>query len=218
MGRKASIVSVNLAEIHGLSNAFEVPDGNNICCDDAFEFRPVTCFEVGKVIMDMPNNKAQGYDKVPISVIKDCVPHLIPIITHIINRSFAWSVFPHAWKKAEVVPHLKEGDHEMPKNNRPKVIEKLALQQYTNYLLEKNCLTSQQSGNKRYHSTETLGLLVADHLFKAIEKKITAMVLIDLSKAFDSICHSTLLAKLKMLGTSPNALIWFGGYLTNREQ
>ena len=125
------------------------------------------------------------------------------------------------------MPHLKEGDHEMPENNRPvsllpvlsKVIEKLALQQYTNYLLEKNCLTSQQSGNKRYHSTETLGLPVADHLFKAIDKKkITAMVLIDLSKAFDSICHFTLLEKLKMLGTSPNALIWFKSYLANREQ
>ena len=130
-------------------------------------------------------------------------------------------------KKAEVVPHLKVGDHEMPENNRlvlllpvvSKAIEKLALQGYTNYLLEKNCLTGQQSGNKRYHSTETLGLLVADHLFKAIdEKKITTMVLIDLSKVFDSICHFTLLEKLKMLGTSPNALIWFKSYLTNREQ
>ena len=50
------------------------------------------------------------------------------------------------------------------------------------------------------------------------EKKITAMVLIDLNKAFDSICHFTLLEKLKMLGTSPNALIWFKSYLTNREQ
>ena len=119
VGRKASIASVNSAEIHGLSSAFEVPDGNNISCDDAFEFRPVTCLEVGKVIMDMPNNKAPGYGKVPISVIKDCAPHLIPIITRIINQSFASSVFPHAWKKAEVVPHLKEGDDEMPKNNRP---------------------------------------------------------------------------------------------------
>ena len=227
VGKKASIASVNLAEIHGLSSVFEVPDGNNIFCDDAFEFRPVTCLEVGKVIMDMPNNKAPWYDKVSFSVIKDYAPHLIPIITRIINQSFASSVFPHAWKKAEDVPHLKEGDHEMSENNRPvsllsalsKVIEKLALQQYTNYLLEKNCLTGQQSGNKRYHSTETLGLLVADHLFKAIdEKKITAMVLIDLSKAFDSICHFTLLEKLRMLGTSPNALIWFKSYLTNREQ
>ena len=96
VGRKASIASVNLAEIHGSSSAFEVPDGNNISWDDAFEFRPVTCLEVGKVIMDMPNNKAPGYDKVSISVIKDCAPHLIPIITCIINQSFASSVFPHA--------------------------------------------------------------------------------------------------------------------------
>ena len=215
VGRKASIASVNLAETHGLSSAFKVPGGNNISCDDLFEFRPVTCLEVGKVIMDMPNNKAPGYDKVSVSVIKDCVPHILHIITSIINQSFASSVFPHAWKKAEVVPHLKEGDHEMPENNRPvsllpilsKVIEKLALQQYTNFLLEKNCLTNHQSGNKRYHSTETLGLLVADHLFNAIDKKkITAMVLVDLSKTFDSICNSTLLKKLQMLGTSPNAL------------
>ena len=213
VGRKASITSVNLAETCGLSSAFKVPGGNNISCDDAFEFRPATCLEVGKVIMDMPNNKAPGYDKVSFSVIKDCVPHILLIITSIINQSFASSVFPHAWKKAE--------------NNRPvsllpvlsKVIEKLALQQYTNFLLEKNCLTNHQSGNKRYHSTETLGLLVADHLFNAIDKKkITAMVLIDLSKAFDSICHSTLLKKLQMLGTSPNALNWFKSYLTNREQ
>ena len=84
---------------------------------------------------------------------------------------------------------------------------------------KKNCLTNHQSGNKRYHSTETLGLLVADHLFNTIDKKkITAMLLIDLSKAFDSICHSTLLKKLQMLGTSPNALNYFKSYLANREQ
>ena len=44
VGRKASTASVNLAEIHGLSSAFEVPDGNNISCDDAFEFRAGNLF------------------------------------------------------------------------------------------------------------------------------------------------------------------------------
>ena len=39
--------------------------------------------------------------------------------------------------------------------------------------------------------------------------KVTAMVLIDLSKAFDSICHSILLNRLQALGTSMNALHWF---------
>ena len=161
--------------------------------------------------MDIPNNKALGYDKVSVSVIKDCLPHILPIITSMINLSLESSIFPRAWKKAEVVPHLKEGDHKRPDNNRPilllpvlsKVAEKLVLQQYTSFLSDKN------RGNKRYHSNETLSFLVTDHLFNGIdEKKVTAMLLIDLRKAFDSICHSILLKKLQALGTSTNALHW----------
>ena len=42
---------------------------------------------------------------------------------------------------------------------------------------------------------KTLSLLVTGHIYKAMDKKeITAMALIDLSKAFD--CHRTLLTKL----------------------
>ncbi|KAK2550311.1 hypothetical protein P5673_029001, partial [Acropora cervicornis] len=45
------------------------------------------------------------------------------------------------------------------------------------------------------------------HIYKAMDKKeITALLLIDLSKAFESICHRTLLTKLKGLGASNEAL------------
>ena len=44
------------------------------------------------------------------------------------------------------------------------------------------------------------------------------MVLIDLSKAFDSIFHSTLLLKLRSIGISSQALKWFESYLTERKQ
>ena len=44
------------------------------------------------------------------------------------------------------------------------------------------------------------------------------MVLIDLSKAFDSICYNTLLLKLSSLSTSSQALKWFESYLTDRKQ
>ena len=44
------------------------------------------------------------------------------------------------------------------------------------------------------------------------------MVLIDLSKAFNSICHSTLLLKLCSLAKSSQALKWFESYLTDRKQ
>ena len=44
------------------------------------------------------------------------------------------------------------------------------------------------------------------------------MVLINLSKAFDSICHRTLLTKLKGLSASNEASKWFQSYLTNQMQ
>ena len=73
--------------------------------------------------------------------------------------------------------------------------------------------------NFKYHSTETLSLLVTGHIFKAMDnKEITAMVLIDLSKAFDSICHRTLLLTFQGLGASIKASKWFESYLTDRMQ
>ena len=79
-------------------------------------------------------------------------------------------MFPLAWKKAEVIPHLKEGDHEEANNNRhisflpilSKIAERVALGQFNKYLTEKCRLTSHQNGNRKHHSTETLSLLVTD--------------------------------------------------------
>ena len=63
---------------------------------------------------------------------------------------------------------------------------------------------------------ETLSLLVTDQIFRAMDdKQVTVMVLIDLSKAFDSISHSSLLSKLRNFGTSER---WFESYLVERQQ
>ena len=87
------------------------------------------------------------------------------------------------------------------------------------YLTLHNRLTRHQSGNRSLHSTETLSLLVMDDISRAMDsRQTTAMVLIDLSKAFDSLCHSTLLSKLQLLGNSEKALLWFKSYLSDRQQ
>ena len=71
-----------------------------------------------------------------------------------------------------------------------KVAERIPLAQFNNFLRQKKRHTCHQSGNRKHHSTETLSLLVSDHIFSAMDKKqITAMVLIGLSKALDSLCH-----------------------------
>lgn len=108
--------------------------------------------------MAMPSNKAPGCDRVPLFVIKDCVPYILPTLTDLINS--ANSVFPYAWKRAVVVSHFKDVDHEVPENNRPipllpvlsKVIERIAFNQFNSFLTLEN---RHQSGNRKKHSTET---------------------------------------------------------------
>jgi len=118
----------------------------------------------------MASSKAPGIDKIPIRVIKDCLPAILPSLTSIINATFEFDSFPLAWKTAEVTPIPKVGDHDIPNNNRPisllpvlsKVCERVAHDQFTSYLLSRCRLSSKQSGNKQWHSTETSVIQTTD--------------------------------------------------------
>ena len=111
-----------------------------------------------------------------------------------------------------------------------KICEKLALNQFISFLEYNNKLTPHQSGNRQYHSTETLNISVNDMILEARDKKndmileamdkkmISALVLLDLSKAFDSINQQLLLQKLNHVGASHSAVSWFRSYLNGRTQ
>ncbi|CAB3999969.1 Hypothetical predicted protein [Paramuricea clavata] len=135
--------------------------------------------------------------------------------------------FPSVWKNAEVVPIHKSGDHEIANNNRhisllpvlSKICERAAYNQFSTYLLLNDRLSSKQSGNKHLHSTETSVIQTTDMILNAIDKKqLTAIVLLDMSKAFDSIDTTTLITKLEDVGASCQAIQWFQSYLTSRYQ
>ena len=140
---------------------------------DQFICQSVSSNEVHKVIVEMPSTKAPGNDKLPVSVVKDCLEHILPTLTDIINHSLSSSVFPRAWKRAQwfPTPCAKDGDHEIPNNNRPisllpvlsKVAARIAMCQFNNYLVQKNRLTSRQSGNRKMHD---LGWLTVKELLR----------------------------------------------------
>ena len=84
VGEKAAASSRKRAVKYGLQlseSVLPVPYPE----DELFYFRSVTHEEVSKVILSMPNNKALGYDKVPIKVIKKCLPEILDIVTMLIK-------------------------------------------------------------------------------------------------------------------------------------
>ena len=137
------------------------------------------------------------------------------------------AAFPKAWKIAEVIPVPKEGNPEEPANNRPisllpilsKVSERLAHRQFVKFLTTYDKLSTYQSGNRKMHSTETALINVTDNLLKAIdEKSASLLVLLDMSKAFDSLSHNLFLEKLRKLGLKASVVSWFSSYLSRRYQ
>ena len=174
----------------------------------------------------MPSNKSPGPDKVSMRIIKDCLPVILGPLTDIINCSFATSTFPNSWIASEVIPLLKDGDHEEPSKDRPlpmltvdsKICEKVALQQLSNYLQPNGLLNKHQSDNRKYHSTETLNIMISEFLLDSVDnKRLSTLVLLHLSKAFDSISHSMLLQKLSLVAADKTTK-WFETYLTDRTQ
>ena len=156
-------------------------------------------------LQSLPLNKPPGPDKVSARILKDYLSVILGPLTEIINCSILTSTFPAKWKQAEVIPILKDSDHEEAANNRSlsllavasKVCEKIILNQFNTYLIDNKYVTYHQRRNKKAHSTETLNIQLTNSVLEAMDKKqITALVLLDLSKAFDSINHARLLHKL----------------------
>ena len=87
------------------------------------------------------------------------------------------------------------------------------------YLDKSKHLFANQSGFRALHSVVTCLLNSTDDWYVNMDNgKYTAMIFIDLKKAFDTVDHDILLAKLRKYGIENVELTWFTSYLTNRKQ
>jgi len=83
-------------------------------------FEPVTAEEVRKLLSGMPS-KSSPLDVLPCSLLKSCSHVFTPAIARLANLSLQTGKFPARYKRAQVLPLLKNAglDSSQPANYKP---------------------------------------------------------------------------------------------------
>ena len=186
--------------------------------------RPATLPELSVALRQLSSSRAVGHDGVPLSAFRQCFAVIGPHILHLVNASLSSRTFPSSWKLALVVPLHKSGSRDSAVNFRPisilpvlsKVCEKVVCNQLASYLHTACILSPSQYAYRRCHSTEDALTDAVEWMTRRIDRgHIVAVTSVDLSRAFDSVDHDILLAKLSWYGIDPG---WFASYLGGRRQ
>ena len=100
-----------------------------------------------------------------------------------------------------------------------KIIEKAVATQLIGHLINNNLEEPFQSAYKRCHSTETALLKVQNDILIAIDnKKFVALLLLDMSAAFDTVNHEILLERMsKRFGIKGKVLIKVVSVLPSKQ-
>ena len=113
-------------------------------------------------------------------------------------------------------------------NNRPistlpflaKIMERAVVWQLQPHLESNNIFDEYQSGFRPGRGTETTMIKVKDDCLWAMDNdEASALILLDLSAAFDTVDHARLLERLvSVAGLEDMALTWMASFLQNRTQ
>ena len=178
-----------------------------------------------KVIEDLDSSKSYQKDNIPTKMLKDNKDICTIILKTDINRCIIDSIFPINLKNADITPVFKSEDRLLKTNYRPvsilptitKIYEKLFYIQIYEYF--NSIFSKYLCGFRKGHSTQHCLLFILENLKKSLDNGFkTGILLTDLSKAFYSISHDLLLAKLNAYGFSSNSLNLINDYLTGRKQ
>lgn len=191
-----------------------------------FKFNLVQEDTISKILNNIKSN-ATGPDNINIHMILMCCPFIMPYIVNIINSCLLDSVFPRAWKVSKVLPQPKKSKIAGFSDLRPisilptlsKVLEKIMAQQISEHLKEFSILPEKQSGFRPGYSCTTAMLDLIDDILRDNDSgSTTALVLLDYSKAFDTLNHELLLTILKYVGFSESAISLLQSFITDRYQ
>lgn len=242
LGRQSSTSPLSLFSAEALNQHFASvcnaapplsPAGIDAAVDEptlpsisSFDFSPVDEETIARLLASA-NSNSTGLDNISAEMLHLSTPTILPHLTNLVNSSLRTGIFPKEWLRALVIPLPKTSPLKSLNDTRPiallnelsKLLERVVHEQLSAHLSNNQLLDPRQSGYRPHHSAQTALLGILEDARLAIDRrKLTILVSYDFSKAFDTIPHQRLLAKLRRVGCSEHVIRWFGSYLTDRKQ
>ena len=154
--------------------------------------------ELLKAIQRLPNKQCAS-DPIPTWLLKKISGMILPFVKSMVNQSFSDGIVPKFWKSAQITPLLKKLslDHNVASSYRPisnlpvlsKLSERLVFNRVMSYLKNSNLLPTHQSAYRRHTAAAKV---YSDILGAADDGKLSLLILLNLSAAFDLVDHSIL--------------------------
>ena len=190
-----------------------------------FSFKPVSVVDIENEVRTLDSNKASMSSSIPPKILKENRDICCGPLANVINNGIANSNFDSELKLADLTPIHKNDDTSNKKNYRnvsllpivSKIFEKVMQSQISVYV--EDFLSPFLCGYRKGFSAQHALLSMLEKWRKSVDKGgYGGGFLMDLSKAFDTLNHELLIAKLHAYGFDKDSLSLIKSYLTDRWQ
>lgn len=182
--------------------------------------------ELRSVIKKFKNMKAPGDDGIFYILIKKLPETTLSLLVRIFNKCLELAYFPDKWKNAKVIPILKPDKNPAEASSyRPisllssisKLFERIILCRLMNHINDNSIFADEQFGFRLGHST-THQLLRVTNMIRENKSEgyTTGVAFLDIEKAFDSVWHKGLIAKMSNFNFPIYLTKIIQNYLTDR--